>query len=252
MWIVLCHPGDDAAVWAFGRFQAFGLEPLRLVSPEMLVYAARSRHWVGTQGVGFVVTLPDGTELNSRDLRGVLNRTAFVPSEHLQRAVEADRQYAQQEWCALYLSWLTAIHGRVVNAAHPLGPGGAAREPLEWALLAGLAGLETPRLRRSSFDAPLGAPEGSFPLAPGGEWRHVLVFAGQVFGSLLPAGVRDACLRLATMAGVSLLGVNLSRGPAGQWTFRSADLLPDLRVGGQRFAEALARFMDATPGGEGA
>jgi hypothetical protein len=75
-------------------------------------------------------------------------------------------------------------------------------------------------------------PGGGFVAAA----RTVVVVEGEALGVGLPAAVRAGCVRLAELAGATVLGVEL--GVDGRVT--SATPLPDLRHGGERGLDLLA------------
>lgn len=245
MWLVIAPPEDESADWAARGLARRGLAPVRLVAPEQLVYAIASEHRLGRDGVWFTLRTGRGETIDSRRIRGVLNRIRALPTAHLERAGPEDRDYAVEEWHALLLSWLAAVDGPVVNPPAPAGFGGQPRTGLEWRLLAGQAGLATDPLALDSRAAvPLAAGPARRPAAA------VLVLDGEAFGRV-PPPVAEACVRLRQLAGERLLGIVLARDKAGRWRFLDATPLPDLRPGGAAFLDALARAL-ADPGAEDA
>jgi hypothetical protein len=57
----------------------------------------------------------------------------------------------------------------------------------------------------------------------------------------VPASVLDGCRRLARLAGETLLGVDLVRGP--RWAMSGATVTPDLHLGGEPLVDALAEVL---------
>jgi hypothetical protein len=55
----------------------------------------------------------------------------------------------------------------------------------------------------------------------------------------LPKDILGGCLQLARVADTPLLGIDLAQDTAGQWIFAAATPMPDLRVGGDAFLNAL-------------
>lgn len=237
MWLVIAPPEDPSATWAACALEAHGLRPIRLVPPERLVYAIASEHRIGRDGARFRLHTRLSEAIDSREIRGILNRITALPTAHLDRAYPEDRAYAIEEWHALLLSWLAALDGPVVNPPTPTGFAGLPRSPLEWHLLAGQAGLATDALAVDS--------RSPVPLHAGPTRRTtaaVLVLGHEAFGRVPPA-VAEACVRLRLLAGEWLIGVLLARDKAGRWIFREATALPDLRTGGSAFLNALARTL---------
>jgi hypothetical protein len=227
MWLVLCDRSDHAALWAHRGLEARGFQPLELVTADALAYALRWEHRVGAAGASVAVELADGRRIDGGRVRGVLNRLVAVPEGHLALVRDEDREYARQELHAFFVSWLACLPGRVVNRPTPQGLCGSWRHRSEWLALAAAAGLPAAPFRMD------GHAGGGGLVAP---WRTVLVVGGEALGVELPAAVRVGCVRLAELAGATVLGVEL--GPDGRCT--GATPLPDLRLGGERGLDLLA------------
>src|SRR5947208_1950032 len=143
MWLVLCGAHDLPALWAARGLESRGLHPLEIITPEVLAYNRRFVHRVAMSQRSVNIMLADGRVIDSEAICGTLNRLQLVPSEHLYGANATDRQYAQQELHALFLSWLTGLPGPVLNQPTPQGLSGAWRHLSEWTWIAGQAGLST-------------------------------------------------------------------------------------------------------------
>jgi len=236
MWLVLCSPTDEAALWVYRGLQMRGLHPIELISPEALVYNLHLEHRLGEHGTRTSITLADGRLLDSQAICGVLNRITDLPIEHLRVANLADRVYAQQEVFALFLSWLYGLCGPVFNRPTPQGLCGAWRTTAEWMWLADQAGLPYSPYRQSSrdFTQPLSADSVEFAGSPR---RIILVVAGQAMDANAPAEIQMACVRLAELAATAILGIEFAHD---KWTFTGATTLPDLRLGGNLVLDALA------------
>jgi hypothetical protein len=238
VWLVLCHPGDLAALWACYHLKRRGLMPIELVSADALAYSRRIVHRLGTEGVDGELTLQDGREIALASVRGALNRISVIPAQHLERASRSDRAYAVEECRALWLSFLFALPGRVLNRPTARGLMGCALGGAEWATLAARAGLSVGAFAQTSWEDPLAPTTGhGFPTSR--DLRHVIVVAGAVCGSSIPQELGAACRRLAALAGSELLGITFRRGTAGAWLFLRATPLPDLRQGGTSVITAL-------------
>lgn len=233
MWLVACNPGDGAALWAARKLRASGLEPLELISAEALAYALRFEHSLGTTSAAVKIELADGRCLDGSEVRGVLNRLTHVPIEHLASADEGDRAYAAQELAALFLSWLSALPGPVLNRPTPFGLPGPSLDPTQWLALAARADLPVPTFRFSSR-----RPEAR-PKLPDPDCR-VVVACGSVHGDPVAEPLAAACLRLAELSEAEILGIGLKREPSGSLVFAGATPLPDLRVGEAALIDGLA------------
>ena len=231
MWLLLCNSDDRSALWAGSRLRARGLEPLTVLTPELLHYSFRWEHRVRSDGCSSVsFTLADGREIDGTAIRGVLNRIPFVPAHLLQHLAGGDRLYATQEWTALHMSWLSSLDRPVLNLPVIEGLCGAWRHPSEWVWLAGQAGLDAGTYEQVVPAAGAIAPAAAPPV------RTIIAIDGRGIGAHVAEEVADACGRLGVLSRTRVLGVVLdARG-----IFIGASPLPDLRDGGDAVIEALA------------
>jgi hypothetical protein len=236
---VVCEESDLAAAWAASCLHSRGLTA-EIVTGADLAAAERWEHRVGRSGATLALTFAGGEHrLCSRDVRGVLNRLPFLPSAWLQRIGGLDRDYAIQEMHALYLSWLHALPGPLLNRPTPQGLCGNWRHPSAWAVLAAHAGLPVAPYRQSSEDDPaeLWQPASAPPAAT------VFVVGERVIAPpVVPTQQHEACRRLSRAAGATLLGIDFAPGAEGGWEFSGASVIPDLVRGGEPLADALAEI----------
>lgn len=233
-WVVLREPGDVAADWAA---DALGREleaPVASLGPVDLL-CARIEHRITTHGGSVVFRLRDGRTLDSRTIRGGLNRAIGVPPRFTRRFVEEDREYAHQEAYAALVAALDALTPNLLNPPDPLGLPGRWRPPSEWRLLAEAAGLPvTPHAEA------VPGPSVADPRPPD---AYAFVVRGRVvLDAALPGALEPGCRALAGEAGEPLLGVHFERLPRG-WRFRDAHVASDLRRGGEPLVRALARSL---------
>jgi hypothetical protein len=239
--LIFCEPFDHAALWAAARLRERGIST-ELITADDLAAAERWEHRVGASGATIEIQLADGRRVSGGETRGVLNRLSFLPAAWLQRIGGPDRDYAVQEMYALYISWLHALPGPVLNPPQPQGLCGNWRHRSMWSALAGRAGLPTPPYRQSSDDDPslawqpqsLPAPVTAFTVG-----SHV------VAPPVLPLALHDACRRLSEVAGAPLLGVDFTLDPYGAWCFAEASVMPDLMRGGEPLIDAIAETLAA-------
>lgn len=243
MWLVLCMSKDVSTLWAYQGLKARGLEPLELVTIEMLGQGVRWEHRLGSDGVFVDITLGDGRRINNDLVSGVLNRLSWVPSEHLPHVHPGDREYATQELLAFFTSWLNALPRPVLNRPRPPGLSGQLRHVSEWVWMASKAGLPTPDYRQSScgYVAQLDFEKKAVPINT--PVTTVIVVEGHVVGAQAPLHIREGCRSLAELARTELLGIEFAEGQAGPWTFVGATTFPDLRLGGQEFLDALTSVL---------
>ncbi|KOG12516.1 MULTISPECIES: hypothetical protein [Streptomyces] len=266
MWLVLCDAEDRAAHWAAAGLRERGLDPLELVDAGTLTRTERSTHRIEEERgrgedrtepepsgddaadgdrAGFELTLPDGRDLASDAVHGVVNRLTFAPLHHLRFASYADTAYAMAEWDALVLSWLQCLAPVTVNRPSPLGLSGTLRSPAEWTVLAAAAGLAVSPLRLTD-DIPDEPPTDRSPA------RTLVVLGDDVYGvhdgeSL--DGLSPACLRLARSAEADLLGIRLEPDAHARHgaRFAGATLLPDLRIAGAAMLDGLHAYLTRLP-----
>jgi hypothetical protein len=246
--LVLCEPHDTAALWAAEGLRRRVREAVDVVTGSMLIGAARWEHRLRGEVAEVDITLADGRRISSGHARPVLNRLRFVPSFQLASVAVGDRDYAAQEFQALFLSWLWAHPGPMLNRPSPQFLAGHWRHPAAWAVLAAKAGITTAPYRQRSDDPPA---EPAVPSAAGRQPSGrpsvtVFVVGGQVVASQAVASpLLDACRRLAELAGDDLVGIELARGERGRWEFVSATPIPDLHAGGEPLLDAFAHAFGA-------
>jgi hypothetical protein len=240
LWLVLCATNDLAALWAARELGARGLQPLEIVTGEVLAYNQRFAHRLTAGQPDVQIKLSDGRVINSATVRGTLNRLQSVPSAHLDRASATDRQYAEQELFALHLSWLHRLPGMMLNRPTPQGLSGAWRHPSEWVWLAAQAGLLTMPYQQSDWRKAPGAAVQARNSA-----RTIIVVKDICCGPTAPPSVAAGCLRLAQLSATSLLGIDFHLASSGDWVFTNATPMPDLRLGGSALADALARALQS-------
>jgi len=241
MWLVLCSTSDPAGLWAYQGLRQLGVAPLELVTAESLADGTRWEHRLDDSGIHLKITLPDGRMFCSSRIRGALNRLLGPSPEALRRGVPSDREYAQAELFAFYLSWLNGLPGEVINRPTPQGLSGRWFPLSEWVYRASRAGLPTPAYRLNGRDAP---DQGYQSLVPDGAVTLSLItLRGEVFGGLVPEGIKRACGRLAEEAGADILGVELYSNGNYEWTFASATATPDLSRGGMPLLQHLAQIL---------
>jgi len=243
MYLVLCSSYDSPALWAYEGLKQLGVAPIELVLAESLALASQWEHRLDRNGTHLKIVLADGRVICGSRVRGTINRLHAPSPRIAQQAVDSDREYAQSELQAFYLSWLNGLPGVVINRPTPVGLCGAWYHASEWASRASRAGLRITRHRQSGHDNP----DQSYqrPLPHGIAKHTVIAFRGEVFGREVSRPIADACVRLASSAKAELLGVDMYLDVDGQWTFAHASTSPDLSLGGapllMRLAQELTR-----------
>ncbi|MEW6481902.1 MAG: hypothetical protein AB1397_02705 [bacterium] len=202
-------------------------------------YSLCWKHWLGNKGVGFEITLADGLVISSENIKGVINRLLSISPNCLKRVKPDDRNYAQQEFFAFFLSWLYSIPCPILNPPTPQGLSGQWRHISEWIYLASKAGLPITPYRQGSKigKADLSRKHISLPV------NTAIVVARYVIGEGIDSDILKACQRLAELAKTPLLGIDFAFDLMGGLRFIGATPLPDLRLGGERLLSALASVL---------
>ena len=77
----------------------------------------------------------------------------------------------------------------------------------------------------------------------------MIVLRDELYAAAVPREIGAACRRLAALAAIDLLGVDLFESADGGLMFAHATPFPDLTLGGDRLIEGLARAFGALPAG---
>ena len=241
MWLVLCSSTDAAALWVYQALGQIGLSPIHLVTAESLDSCRRWDHRLTKTGDSTSFVLPDGRVIESRYLRGTVNRILSPATIQLPMAVPEDRGYAAQELYAFYASWLKTLPAPILNTPAPQGLCGRWPHISEWVWLASRAGLRTPKYRMSSND--ISGNDHDTSVVEGQPIKTAVVVRDGVFGVDMSDSIAASCIRLAELSGVETLGINFYYDRRGELTFASATPMPDFRLSGWPLIEKLAAIL---------
>jgi hypothetical protein len=235
MWVVLCWGHDEPALWAADRLLRRGrLRPLELVRLEHLSSPlVRWEHRFTDGSARVRIGLPDGREIDSREVRGVLNRVLGAPTAAAVVGHPEDRAYATSEAGAFAAAWLRALGPVVINAPRPNGLVGAFLHDVQWRSLGRRAGLDVAPYAADS--ATLNGHGGDEPST------RLVAIGGRVLAQGVPAEVQAGVAMLAGLAGLDVMEVRFAGapGPGDRWLFLDASPYPDLRAAGEAGIEAL-------------
>lgn len=241
MYLVLCSSSDTSGLWVYQGLRQLGVGPIELVFSESLAFGSHWEHRLQGGVTQFRVTLPDGRVLCSSRIQGAINRLLAPAQGNERQAAASDREYAQAELYAFYLSWLQGLPGILINRPGVLGLSGPWYHTSEWVCRASRAGLKAPVYRQSAHDT---AKRGYESLAPEGATTiNLITFRGEVYGGRVAEPVARACAKLAKDATTGLLGIELYAGQNGEWAFASATPWPPLSVGGTPLLRSLAEAL---------
>jgi hypothetical protein len=243
MFLVLCSSSDRSGLWVYQGLRQLGVA-VELVLSEWLAYGSQWEHRLDSNGTHLRIALPDGRVICSSRVRGAINRLLAPAPGVAQQAAASDRDYAQAELQAFYLSWLKGLPGMMINRPTSVGLCGSWYHTSEWTCRAYRAGLPVQPYRQSAHDAPeraylSPAPEGAARL-------NLIAFHGQVFGGEVSDPIARACTKLALDAEAELLGIEMYGDRNGDWTFANATPYPDFSLGGQPLLESVAQNLTRT------
>jgi hypothetical protein len=163
-------------------------------------------------------------------------RLPAVSPEELQHIVPQDRCYVASEMTAFLTAWLSSLSCPIVNRPTAGSLSGPAWRPEQWIRTAVRAGI--PVMARHRLTPPAyGAAE-----EPERPYFETTILADQVFGTSDDRLIGYA-KRLASAAGVTLLGLNFARNHGDYW-FVNANPSPDPRICG--VADAIKRYLVRT------
>jgi len=216
-----------------------------MVYSETLPFSLSWEHRLRGDVASIKIKLPDGRVIDGDSIKAVVNRLISIPPMELTHSPDAE--YATQEFSALFLSWLYALPGSVLNRATPQGLCGQWRHLSEWVWLASKSGLPVPFYKQSSGDQINEAITERRLFPYGTPTRTLIVINGTVCGAEVPAAIREGCAKLWELGETAILGLEFAQpqGAGGKWLFAGATPMPDLRYGGEQLLDELARLLTA-------
>lgn len=164
-----------------------------------------------------------GRVIPVQEIKGVLIRWPGVFAQELTQITPADRDYVAREMMAFLVSWFSTLKCPVINQPTPVNLTGPAWRQEQWVHVAAQIGMP---VQKAQLDVVLRLDnvEPGLPLTT----IDVTVVGDQCFGDV-DETLRKQSLRLARVAGVSLLNVSFT-GPEANAFFVRADLMPTLSV----------------------
>lgn len=248
MWLIIGSTADVAVLWVYEGLLRNGLTPVYFVPIESLGLGNRWEHRLTGSENTTKLALADGRTIDSRLVRGTVNRVLSPAFIEYGSIVEGDRGYVCQETFSLYVSWLKSLPEPILNAPDPQGLCGNWRHISEWVWLASCAGLPVPSYRLSSDEIINSNPKVN--KANGQEvMKTAIVVRDRVFGDDLPPNLVNGCIQLAKLARLETVGIDFSHDENNGWTFVSASPMPDFRLGGWPLMQKLITILTAEDGG---
>lgn len=139
--LVIAEMNDHTAIQIYLGLKKNQQNQVHIVSPEEIILAKSWCHYLDDKQVISKITLQNGTELYSDNLKVVFNRLRAVYVPHFQNAKEDDKEYATMEMHALLLSWLFSLTCPVFNPVTAKGLGVHEHSLVVWSNLVQQAGL---------------------------------------------------------------------------------------------------------------
>jgi len=239
MWLVLTEPFDPSGAWLSAELASRSGEEVQHLTSSDIAAASQADRGVDDEGVWFRVVTSHGRVVDSRKLKGVVNRVCSSPSV-IAQAVGRNQVGVPRSLGAPLMRWLHRWPGPVLNRPNVDGLSGDFRPTFWWLDHAIKAGFSAPRPAPEGEERP--APHAntvSILLAVVGEDIHALDSPSRIIAMSL----RSRCRRLAQAAGASILGIEAAPTPTGEWTFLGASLRPDLVRGGDAVVRSVSRAL---------
>lgn len=138
--LIFCLTGDSLALLLHDALFSKGERNLRMITDRELAFA-EWLHEAGSDGHFFTrIRLPDGFIIEPHIIKHLVNRIPYFQMPHFVNI--ADRQYAEMEMYALYISFLYSVKENVIDGM-PVRHINAQDNMLCFQLLAAKAGLDT-------------------------------------------------------------------------------------------------------------
>lgn len=246
MWLILTEPCDETGAWLADGLRAFAPCPLARYTTRDIAHGARTARVVEGGDDWFQISVDHRATIDSRTLRGVVNRVCALPPGLAFRLQSPHREYAERNFGLPLLQLLHHFNGPVLNRPTAQGISGDFRLDFEWAALASQVGFPraTSRLMWAGSRADERKPEDRD--TP--DIVSVAVIGDQVVPltrepTLLPGATIASCRRLAALSRTTLLGLDLLKVPSGEWQFFRANPRTNLIPGGDAVLAAIARAL---------
>ncbi len=242
MWLILTEPYDDTGAWLTEGLRAHAPGPVVHLTSHDILHGASTAHGLDEGVAWFHLRLASGLTIDSRTLRGVVNRICALPPGLAFRLRPPHRDSAERNFGLPLLHLLHGFAGPVLNRPTPQGISGDFRLDFEWAALAAQVGFaRTPARAMWATRPSLRNPPDVVTVAVIGD--HVLPLDADA--TEIPAGIVSCCRRLATLSRCNLFGLDLTRTDSDSWHFLRANSRASLIPGGWPVLNAVARALAA-------
>lgn len=237
--LVICHSGDENALWLFYALKEKGHDP-ELLNADSIPSALKWKYSLNSTACEWELWLPNKQKIHSSEVRWVINRLQHVTPYYWQRSAPDEYQYVAAEMHALCLSWLYTL-SRQVFMLNPPGENtlsGRFFSQGYWCSLAAKAGLPAEHVISSQKENAL------FYTGHSGIRKQVLLIKETTVGAEgLPASVISSCKWLAKLSGNPLLEISLMQQKE-KWIFEKADPFPAFKKFGNRAVTMLSEQLN--------
>src|SRR5687768_5862165 len=141
MWLILTEPYDDTGAWLADGLSAHAPGPVVHLTTRDFAHRAHTTRLIVGSDDWFRITVDNGVTIDSRSLRGVVNRICALPPGLASRLNDPQRDDAQRNFSLPLLRLLHGFPGPVLNRPTAQGVSGDFRLDFEWTALASQAGL---------------------------------------------------------------------------------------------------------------
>ncbi len=245
MWLVLTEPFDPSGDWLAQELAKHASEEVLHLTSRDIAAASQADRGVDDGGVWFRVVAASGRVVESRRLRGVVNRICSSPGALTHsmggRATESPALGAP------LMRWLHRWPGPVLNRPNLDGLSGDFRPTFWWLDHAVRAGFAVPRSQQDfgGKSSPSNDPASVWVAVVGDDVRAL-----DDPGRVIATSLRSRCRRLAQATGASILGVEATSTHTGEWTFLGASLRPDLSRGGEALVLSVVHALGMRQGAD--
>lgn len=246
MWLILTNVLDPAGPWLAAGLSVRVFDTVVRITEVDLGHAQLWEHFVDRDHSCFRFQLADGRWIDSRKIKGVINRLNQPPFARMAADHGSKQLYAVSEITTLLMGCLARAGCLILNSLGSQGATEVHRDPKEWQALAAAAGLP---MRASVFNSPHWSASAADDTSR--VQNRLVVIAENVLllgpADTVPGAIRSAAIRLAALARTPVLELHFLQDQFSHWNFQSAQACTDLMAAGDAALDAVASLiLDST------
>lgn len=251
MWLILTESHDSSGAWLADGMRERTVQPVLHLHSRDIGPGAECERGMSRDGPWFRLRTERGDVVDSRTLRGVVNRVRALPPGLVQRMSLPDREQVIANFSSPLLRLFRDLPCPVLNRTTAQGLSGDFRIDGEWSALADSAGFLSAPL--ASTPTVFRSPGRAAPLAELTNVSRVVVIGERVVPldaatRSVPPALAAKCLKVANAARATFLGIDAVRLFPRDWRFVAANFCPDLRQGESALLDAIAEYLEGPVG----